>query len=1069
MIKHIVYYIVLITFLLLGSCQRSMLDDVDSPDSQHVTLYMNFNPTFGNMSLSTRSTEIKIATSRETKLKNGTLLVFENFYPTTDGNPDPTGRLLAIEAATDNGNNTYALKMLPIEDTPIVLVAIANLPEHILDSLYDRYDQGNTEAGFASSDYITYQDFISITRIKLDVDYSGEKSTIAASETFLKNADDGLLPISIDPIMLPELTHQSATTLPSSTSSFAYTRIDVVVEADTPEAGSMIELVEACLVSVPTQPLYFGDVSSVEYVDHTRLINRSTNLNTPEQPNAESEDNYHLIQGLYTYPIQPKERQIHKAYAVVKAKTSVSEGDGEYYKILIQYADPDDPTGNTREYSLFRDVRYRLVIKEFIGNGYATLNEAIDGEPSNVRHEIEVDASKGNEFVITNGSLYMALSNTEIDVFSSLFQMTDTEFVGFTIFYAKNSTAGDIADPKKYISVEQGSGVEVVDAENFNTNLKNDSTYSVRLKITNPVEFANSGNTSVITVRVGDLVQKITLRLNPFLDSQTVITKYDDPATASDYVYSYFAPDSLNDYKTWILFNGNNVMEYSGKDGNGIPLSFASLQDGQRNNFNCPIYVYNKNGSSIRVLLAQERYTDVDFSDAGEVQDFLSIDNGDVAEDSLIISNCYILNPSTKETLRFFIPISSRIEQFMNGGYFASTDTKPTLPYTLPENWNVKITYYDSQRIYDGQLVVEKAEANENGEERFSVVIPANFQTYGTMLVTVYIPDAEGSTTGDMLWHWTIWVTDYNPYEILSSVPNASGVGVYTAGGGFIDYSTVTTPTILPTRFDKAIHRYGGTSWSSTTERGDNIGRFIMDRNLGAFNSTFAGHGGFIDAGGGTPADPVSGWLSFQYANICPFPGAGAVGPDGKSISIPTVGEYATFMDGIDNPTSFYIGNPNAYSNWVSVAGITDNRSYVGFDKTLLSSNSESYNKKAIFDQSPLGFMIPSFYTFYDFSSTTVRYDVGWPMQTAGVYRGFAYHYLVGYRTSLDGSIRRGKSGYGGVFQRDSYTANSGWETYSTTITGSNSYRSPSIDVDALAGMGGAIQLRPVTQFRYDN
>ncbi len=1115
--------LLLISLVTFFSCHDPLNDEMFKRDDGKVDVILQFGDDFSNTTLSTRTGDaIQIATEREYTIKNAVLFAFENYNPGTLGY-DPNGRLLqyGYAGALEDAADKHLAQLIEMPGVPVTLIGIGNIPPETLENIFAAYEYGNTEEGFASGDYVTLASFNELTTQELGTETINGKLAVANTELVLQNSDDGYLPMSIDPVTLTSLTQEKVDEQAAASkfiTQFGYTRIDIIVQPEDPVAGQKIKLVEACLSNVPTIPLYAGDPSSVSYVDRTQIVTRATNIKTLEQADAQDADNYHLIQGLYTYPVivDPTLGKAHRSYAIVKAETSVSENDGEYYKILIQYNPNATMSGEEEELTLNRDTRYRLIIKDFSGNGYKTIEEAIDGEPSNVKYDIVVDPDRGNEFVITNGSIYMALSNTRVDIYGTGVNLQNRDFTAFTVYYDKNDTLTTLKEPKKYIHIEAEDvdgdiitdptdiGVEIANASDF-LNIQDDSLFRVKLKIINPVTFQSRVNsTADIVVRIGDLMQKVTLRHIPISDDETEITTYTENEAASNFKYAYFVPDTPNDYKAWIFFNGNNVMEYDADSGpGGIPISFTSLQQGQRDNFECPIYLYDKIGTSTRALVYQESYELVDFSDTAYVKWFLNIDNTDVPTEELVVSNCYILNPSSLETRKFIIPVEQRINQFLSESKYISSGE--SAPYSsLPDNWKVKVSWYDSQRIYDGGLTFTKETEDINGQQCMSVIIPRNFQRFGTMLVTVYVP---GSTDTN-LWHWVIWVTDYDPYTILRSSAvknNITGTGVYTVNGAedlagtFYSYkNTIPGTTVAgPNSYPNALHRYQGGNWDTesagTINYGSNIGRLIMDRNNGSFSATFAGHGGIMNSTtGASTSNPVSGWLVYQTGNIVPYPGAGAVYSDGSALTVAGIKQYASFRKAIQNPQNFYYGDGSfSFSTWLDNRVVTGTASsytattslYVGYDVNLPKNSSSSYNVKSIFDGSPLGFMTPSHETFHImndngssgttfYDSPYLSYDVAWPRNTAAVYRNFAYFYFTGFRTSGGGGFRLGKNYDQGAFFRVT-RPNRWWSTWGSYFVGrynnSTASNRPGVVTLADAGDGGGIQLRPVTQFRYDN
>ncbi len=1113
--------ILIFAFVVIGCAREHIPFEVDS---SLVRIGINFSPNFANQTTNlTRTGGNQIATDLELEMKNTTLFVFS--HPNYDASnssgyvtPTPDGKLLTYATLTQHttGNipagviDEYVCYVSEIK-APVVAIGIANLPQDVLNSMLQRIDDG---------EHITYSQFVSES--VLEIAATEGNVTVDANNVILKNGSDGILPLSVDPIELPELTQATIdyadTHKPeASNSTFAYARIDVLLDTQNSTLIDEVALKSAWLCNIPIVPNYTGVVDLITYLDYGAEVTTETNRNTEEQPNAEGSND--IIQGLYMYPntIVENVSDENKVYVIVKAQTSESIGD-EYYKIEIRY-DKDNATS----YSIERNTRYRLLIKDFEGNGYASFDEALISPPSNVKFEIEIDSSTGNDFLVTNGTSYMALSNTIVDVFGSGEQLYGRNLTAFTVFYKENSsveaTAGASKLPinltKSISTISQG--LHLPDSLEFKNNFTQDTIFPIRFRVDS--SFSGYGE---IIVRVGNLVGKVKINLIELEPQQTTIDRYTTPG----YTYAYLEVEGLQpaDIATWIRFGNTSDIEYAAQDGQGIPISLPLLTTGYRDNFICPAIIYNENGESARTYILQENLEIIDFTDREVVNSYIggSYNIAGKEKADLTLSNCYILNPNPNQARKYYIPITKRITDIWQGYTTSEEKTKyrnrtvklfdESNNFTLPKGWKVKVLWWDSQRIYDGNLEFVR-DSTDYDNNSISVIIPARMENYG--VVSVAVTDGSGSeelvggrgdggTEDVILWSWTFWITDYDPTSIARVSSPTNGAGSYTAGGAYTPSGTMT--------YTDAVHRYSNGTWVNSTasnynngtygvnSTGYNARRFIMDRNFGAFANTYTGHGTIYNSTFiKVISPPVSGICSVQHGNPRPIPGAGTLDSKGRAIDfIEKDDGYKTVVELAQYPYHFCNGVPK-FSSWQQpfVADDTDNiwarsgdTNYlycynIWADKDLRTDEDLLARvKKSIFDPSPLGWMVSSKNTFYNFTTANTPYNNTTTPEasTGSVYNNFANLFYIPYRSSGTGQYVLAKSD---IFVDLYIRSNESLATaYSESPTGAEGFRddisfniyavgggtsTASYRVYAASGTGKAsgLAIRPVTEAEY--
>ncbi|MFI3328813.1 MAG: hypothetical protein R3Y70_06710, partial [Rikenellaceae bacterium] len=78
-------------------------------------------------------------------------------------------------------------------------------------------------------------------------------------------------------------------------------------------------------------------------------------------------------------------------------------------------------------------------------------------------------------------------------------------------------------------------------------------------------------------------------------------------------------------------------------------------------------------------------------------------------------------------------------------------------------------------------------------------------------------------SNGTVLWSWHIWITDYSPDTIAKDRNN-------------LNPGSETNTAYTSRNVEGELHRYSSTMWTS----GVLVGKFIMDRNIGARDTDYA-------------------------------------------------------------------------------------------------------------------------------------------------------------------------------------------------------------------------------------
>ncbi len=415
-----------------------------------------------------------------------------------------------------------------------------------------------------------------------------------------------------------------------------------------------------------------------------------------------------------------------------------------------------------------------------------------------------------------------------------------------------------------------------------------------------------------------------------------------------------YKPKYANSLATYVLVkatNGTNSYEYRFYLGENFTTDFNL----KPNN----IYKYTISLEDVGDPLYDARITDVTDS---SIIDYTTNPS----------SNCYILNP-TEQAQTIYIPYLERINDFwVNYAHDASMAidkdsdlSTQLLWYDQSENPNIGFSVVDA--TYDEYTT-------KSGEKAIKITLPANCSVGN-------VSYAVKNSVGEILWSWHLWITDYNPDGDRTYVDEYCS----TVKGG-------------------EVHRYSGSDWQTGGVYDDKV---IMDRNLGALDATYDGHG----LGTSTNA----GALYYQFGRKDPLPywatySSSVYGSSNEPLkaTVNTSGRY--FYEAVKLPTTFFymLSTTLAYGDWCIEAPV--GTEYIWNDKNATTSN----NRKSIFDPSPLGWkLISSANTYEDFNKEDSFLCFGsWltgdsaETESGRVYNGFAYYYPAGLRYRTTGNAQ---------------------------------------------------------------
>ncbi len=390
------------------------------------------------------------------------------------------------------------------------------------------------------------------------------------------------------------------------------------------------------------------------------------------------------------------------------------------------------------------------------------------------------------------------------------------------------------------------------------------------------------------------------------------------------------APDGQGDYCTYIDLQG----EYTFKDGQKADLSYkfylgantTSDYNVRRNNiYDLTVRITGASAADMRLSLA---------SAGGKlgVEDEKANAADEPAQDASIgvasPANCFMVVPGSSVT---FDP---RIQG--NGGAGA----QPIAPKSMGVLWQ------EGDGVHP--LIRDVAFAPSQA----TVYASSKIAHGGNAVVAAYSGE---NCTGDILWSWHIWVTDYRP----------DGTKSYGLGGD----AKADVP-------GGQVHTYG------TQFTAKNPGKVIMDRNLGATKTYYT-----APASGDNTADQAFG-LFYQWGRKDPFPRAQGstidagnasastipiYGPDGKTVlsedgtgykkvDIKTVGIVSgtnSLAYSVTHPLSLIFNSEHPYDWYATSEGNQNNALW------------DDKKEKNVYDPCPEGWRIAPDGTWSDFSRST--------------------------------------------------------------------------------------------------
>jgi len=337
----------------------------------------------------------------------------------------------------------------------------------------------------------------------------------------------------------------------------------------------------------------------------------------------------------------------------------------------------------------------------------------------------------------------------------------------------------------------------------------------------------------------------------------------------------------------------------------------------------------------------EDKTTTIDVSNAftslkAGSKNIININLGDVPEVSET-ANCYIIAPNNSLT----IPVNVR----GNGKGVAGTDIDPEIsPLSVGLLWETS----------EGLITLDDMSSDEK------VTITANSES-GNALIAAYSGENQ---TGDILWSWHIWVTDYDPDN--------------------------------------------GTTYTVTNSAGESYK--FMDRNLGATTVT-------------TDAASTFG-MFYQWGRKDPFPGSSSVTDEEEPtlydasgagsadmIAKEEVSASSNLLNSIQNPLTFYYGTKDNNNDWYSVTAGTHNNALWG------GADISAPTEKTIFDPSPAGWRVPTWKSSASPWSEFTKDNFVW--STGNTYTDGSFYPAAGIRNYNSGIIT--KVGGRGNFWSGSY------------------------------------------------
>ena len=304
----------------------------------------------------------------------------------------------------------------------------------------------------------------------------------------------------------------------------------------------------------------------------------------------------------------------------------------------------------------------------------------------------------------------------------------------------------------------------------------------------------------------------------------------------------------------------------------------------------------------------------------------------DLGKVELAESNSYLINPTSGEAQTIYSVPITRINKFWSNADGQRAGT--TIRIDPDTEWEAEVIWQDQSRRLinfcgpDGKFTDGNITYSGKGESFF------HFRPVQGAAGNVVIGVKKKGYTGEYLWSWHLWITDYNP--------------AYTSAWQEGDYSYVVD--------GGHVHCYAGTVWEAKYKN-----KYIMDRNLGA------------EAASREKGVTKTRGMCYQFGRKDPFPlsKTALYGIDGNAQQIftPTSSDC---IDRVSGSTWFYIAVQRPFSFYTNGSGdwARDNE-YTG----KLWNNptwNETESGKSLFDPCPPGWKLPELGT-YDIFATTIE------------------------------------------------------------------------------------------------
>ncbi|MHC1690026.1 MAG: fimbrillin family protein [Bacteroidales bacterium] len=274
-------------------------------------------------------------------------------------------------------------------------------------------------------------------------------------------------------------------------------------------------------------------------------------------------------------------------------------------------------------------------------------------------------------------------------------------------------------------------------------------------------------------------------------------------------------------------------------------------------------------------------------------------------------SNCYIVDSESKNRI-FLIP-TSRVENGINAVNAAYGSQIMT--FNKSNDWSPEIVWQTWNPTISGNRIL----VSKYSDDYIKIEVPKGVNGNNALIAL--------KQGGVILWSWHLWITDYSP-----------------------------APNGIPGTLAKMVtHKYAGDAFSIG---GIMYNKVVMDRNLGA---TWTGPDPILPSIIGNDAlKAVKAYgLFYQWGRKDPFPSSAdgtslastLYKPDGTqlTINITAVSASNNLPNAVRNPVTFYSATANPF-DWYTTLPESQNQ-YLW--------NSQSGNRKTIFDPCPSGWRVP--------------------------------------------------------------------------------------------------------------